>query len=100
MTRPIEKNASWSEVYDILSDPRWAPAAYSIAGGLAGGALGWFYDKLQKKKEKDTSHRIGLGILAGSLAGKAGGYWRKAVFERDAALKDLDDLKASLRKGE
>ena len=66
-----------------IKDPRWAPAVHSVVGAAGGAALGWFYDRLSKKRE--TGKRVAMGTILGFLSGKISG---NIVKEKQASISD------------
>ena len=84
----------------MADEARWkewinGPLGYSLQGATFGGALGWLYDKIQKKKNKggDALKRMATGALLGSLSGAALHNYRSASKVDASSLLDiLDDI--------
>lgn len=86
-------NATWNDFVKVSQTP-----VYAIGGAIAGGALGWFYDKLRGKKNRNTLARVLWGsAIGGGLGLVAGLLLRQKVIENrilpNNAKKDMDDLR-------
>lgn len=87
--------ASYSDILgkalSFIKNPNNAPLVYAAGGG----ALGWLYDKLKKKK-KDEEDSYG-GTATGALIGLSAGALRKIIHNMDGNTI-ADNLKKNRRK--